>query len=421
MTQETRSDWQEKSFSELFEIKIGGTPSRSKPEYWATESREGAWWASIRDMRQSVITQTKERITPEGAQRSNVKLLPAGTVIMSFKLTLGRVALAGVPLYTNEAIAGLIPRDEEILPEYVLHALPYVDLRAELDAAIKGQTLNKDKLGRLKMRYPKQEEQQRIATLLSDATESIKAGAAFVEQLQALKRGAMHELLTKGVPGWHTVFQETALGLLPEGWEVRKLETLGRVQAGRQRSPHHVTGQLRPYLRVANVFDGFINTSDVLEMQFTDKEFAEYHLRFGDILLNEGQSLELVGRSAMYIGSPANCCFQNTLVRFRSGNDIIPEFALQLFRHFLYSGRFMSIAKKTTSIAHLGVSRFAALQVALPSLAEQQEIVEVLAAFDECIRVEQERQRQLEQVQAALAQQLLSGKLLVPDLQVVAT
>lgn len=274
-------------------------------------------------------------------------------------------------------------------------------------------------LAQITIPLPGLKKQRYIAEILQDVELCRDEATGFLNQLQALKRGAMHDLLTKGVPGRHAAFQETALGLLPEGWEVRKIESLGRVQAGRQRSPHHITGQLRPYLRVANVFDGYININDVLEMQFTDKEFAEYRLQYGDILLNEGQSLELVGRPAMYMGIPANCCFQNTLVRFRAGHDIIPDFALQLFRHFLYSGRFMSIAKKTTSIAHLGVSRFGALQVALPPLAEQQVIIDILAAFDERIRVEQERLRQLEQVKAALAQQLLTGRLLLPELQAV--
>lgn len=421
MSQKPESVWQEKSFADLFDIRIGGTPSRAKPVYWAGESEEGDWWASISDMRQPVITSTKERITAAGVTNSNVKLLPAGTVLMSFKLTLGRVALAGVPLYTNEAIAGLIPKNDEILAEYVLHALPFVDLKAELDSAVKGQTLNKDKLGRLKMRYPARLEQQRIATVLTDMNSSINACVACVEQLQALKRGAMHDLLTKGIPGRHTTFQETALGMLPEGWEVRTIDSLGRVQAGRQRSPHHVSGNLRPYLRVANVFDNYIDTRDVLEMQFTDKEFNEYRLEIGDILLNEGQSIELVGRPAMYRGIPAECCFQNTLVRFRASSEIDPEFALQVFRHLLYSGRFMAIAKKTTSIAHLGVARFASLKIAFPPLDEQREIVEILAAFDERIRVEQERAKQLEQVKAALAQQLLTGKLTIPESPEVAS
>ena len=72
-----------------------------------------------------------------------------------------------------------------------------------------------------------------------------------------------------------------------------------------------------PYLRVANVFDGWIDYSDVLEMDFTPTERETFSLLPNDLLLNEGQSLELVGRSSMYLGKPNRYCFQNTLVRFR--------------------------------------------------------------------------------------------------------
>ncbi|MCU0786461.1 MAG: restriction endonuclease subunit S, partial [Verrucomicrobia bacterium] len=86
---------------------------------------------------------------------------------------------------------------------------------------------------------------------------------------------------------------------LPKGWQIMQMNEAGVVDAGRQRSPHLVAGKLRPYLRVANVMDGYIDASDVNSMLFTDSEFERFKLRTGDILLNEGQSLELVGRPAI--------------------------------------------------------------------------------------------------------------------------
>jgi type I restriction enzyme S subunit len=132
---------------------------------------------------------------------------------------------------------------------------------------------------------------------------------------------------------------------------------------------------MRPYLRVANVYEDRIDTSDVLEMNFDPKEFERYQLLPGDILLNEGQSRELVGRPAIYRGEIPGACFQNTLVRFRAGPALTPEFSLLVFRNYLHSGRFQQIAKWTTSIAHLGVERFAQIEFPVPPLAEQQRIV----------------------------------------------
>lgn len=133
---------------------------------------------------------------------------------------------------------------------------------------------------------------------------------------------------------------------------------------------------MRPYLRVANVHEDRIDTSDVLEMNFTPEEFQRYALRHGDILLNEGQSLELVGRAAMYRDEVPGACFQNTLLRYRVGPSLDSRFTLLQFLWFLHSQRFKKIASWTTSIAHLGSTRFAAMELALPPKAEQLRIVD---------------------------------------------
>lgn len=159
----------------------------------------------------------------------------------------------------------------------------------------------------------------------------------------------------------------------------------GEVQGGRQRSPHMIEGRVVPYLRVANVFDGYIDFSDINQMPFKQSEIETFRLRPGDILLNEGQSVELVGRCAMYVDGPEDCCFQNTLIRYRAGPETDANFAIQLFRYCQAIGIFSRIAVKTNSIAHLGVSRFAELELPFPPLPEQRKIAEILRTWDEAI------------------------------------
>ena len=162
---------------------------------------------------------------------------------------------------------------------------------------------------------------------------------------------------------------------VPRRWVWRTVAEVGAAQLGRQRSPaHHHGPNMRPYLRVANVFEDRIDTTDVLAMNFDDGEAAKYELRCGDILLNEGQSPELVGRAAIYRDEIPGACFQNTLIRFRAGRDVAPEFALLIFRRYLHSGIFKSIARWSTNIAHLGLGRFRALPFPLPPLEEQERI-----------------------------------------------
>ena len=161
-----------------------------------------------------------------------------------------------------------------------------------------------------------------------------------------------------------------------EEWKWVQIQEAGEVRLGRQRSPKHHTGAyMRPYLRVANVYEDRIDTSDVLEMNFTPDEYKIYRLEPNDILLNEGQSLELVGRPALYRGEVPGACFQNTLVRFRASPQVNPRFALYVFRLYMHTGRFQKIARWTTNIAHLGAGRFAQMLFPLPSLPEQRRIV----------------------------------------------
>jgi type I restriction enzyme S subunit len=154
----------------------------------------------------------------------------------------------------------------------------------------------------------------------------------------------------------------------------------GNVQLGRQRAPKYQSGEFtKPYLRVANVFDGFIDYSDVLEMDFDERDFQTYSLSPGDILLNEGQSRELVGRCAVYDGKLKECCFQNTLIRYRAGDEVLTDYAFAFFQHSFHTGVFASISSQTTSIAHLGADRFAKLRIPIPPKREQERIASVYA------------------------------------------
>jgi type I restriction enzyme M protein len=104
---------------EVCEVLIGGTPSRKNNEYFGGNNL----WVSISEMDGSMILDTKEKITDLGIKNSNVKLIPKGTTLLSFKLSIGKTALAGKDLYTNEAVAGLIPKDPNKLSNRYLYQL----------------------------------------------------------------------------------------------------------------------------------------------------------------------------------------------------------------------------------------------------------------------------------------------------------
>lgn len=159
---------------------------------------------------------------------------------------------------------------------------------------------------------------------------------------------------------------------LPHGWRWARVRDIGEVKLGKQLSPEEERGpQPREYLRVANVYEDRIDASDVKRMHFSDEEYQVYRLEPGDLLLNEGQSLELVGRPAMFRGEIPDVCFQNTLIRVRVHAGVDPGYVLVVFRHYLHSGEFQKVAQRSTNIAHLGLQRLAAMPIPVPPLREQ--------------------------------------------------
>jgi type I restriction enzyme S subunit len=232
----------------------------------------------------------------------------------------------------------------------------------------------------------------------------------------------LHDLLTRGLneqgrlrdPQRHPEqFKDSPLGRIPRDWDIVPVDSAGEVRLGRQRSPQHQSGRYTtPYLRVANVFDCWIDYSDVLSMDFTPAEREIYALRPGDILLNEGQSLELVGRSSLYEGNPnfPGLCFQNTLVRFRCYEGNHPEFCQLVFKHWLDTGRFTLIARQTTSVAHLGADRFATMPFPRPRPDEQERITTGIRAYDERMSVEDACLAKLKLQKRGLMHDLLTGR-----------
>jgi type I restriction enzyme, S subunit len=171
---------------------------------------------------------------------------------------------------------------------------------------------------------------------------------------------------------------------LPETWAWSNVGEAGEIRLGRQRAPQHHTGtHMRPYLRVANVFEDRLDLTDVKWMNFTPQEFKIYRLEPGDVLLNEGQSPDLLGRPSIFKGEIDGCCFQNTLLRFRAKVGLSSEFSLLVFRHYLRSGRFRREARITTNLAHLSQTRCAAIEFPIPPTAEQIEIAQKVRLLEE--------------------------------------
>ena len=181
-------EWEVKRLGDLCTLGIGRTPSRLNDAYWG----RGYKWLSIADLKAKVITESSEEITELAAKQ--VPLIKKGTLLMSFKLSIGRLAFAGCDLFTNEAICSF--NELKANPEYLYYALQRVDFSLYGKQAVKGFTLNKASLQLVEVAIPTMEEQTAIANILSDIDTELAGLEARREKAHQIKQGMMQELLT---------------------------------------------------------------------------------------------------------------------------------------------------------------------------------------------------------------------------------
>ena len=161
-----------KTLGEVCSIDIGGTPLRSNNEYYENGNN---LWVSIRELNGGYIYDTKEKITDLGVKESNVKLCAKDTILFSFKLSIGKTAIVGNPLYTNEAIAGLLSINEDLVSNMYLYYYLTINDFSKLGSGMfaKG-SLNKKSLGELKIPIPSLENQEKVVAYYEQMTDEYK-------------------------------------------------------------------------------------------------------------------------------------------------------------------------------------------------------------------------------------------------------
>lgn len=160
--------WAWARFPEISDYKPGKTPSTKNTSYWSDDG-SGVPWVSIADLNdRSEVVQTNKKITSE-AKTDVFKCDPvkAGTLLMSFKLTVGKISLLGIDAFHNEAIISILP-STGISLRYLMHFLPALAQAGKTKKAIMGNTLNASSLSLLLIPIPPQIEQNRIVSKVDE-------------------------------------------------------------------------------------------------------------------------------------------------------------------------------------------------------------------------------------------------------------
>ena len=376
----------EYALSELFTLQMGKTPSRDNSSYWKKSENN---WISIADLTNSgkYISNTKETLSDSAVAESGIKKIPANTVIMSFKLSLGKVAITEKEMYSNEAIMAFIDKGvEKISPEYLYYLLRAKDWSKETNKAVMGATLNKATLSTIKIQLHEYDNQLEIVNMLNRVSSSIDFRKQQLTKLDELIKARFVE-----------VFGDMLLNSLE--WPEKSLESLADIVSGITKGRKTTETELIevPYMAVSNVKSGYIDWTTVKTILATKQEIEQYRLMPDDILMTEGGDPDKVGRGAIIKNPLKDSIHQNHIFRVRlDKSELLPAYFAEYLQHQKAKRYFLGCAKQTTGIASINMRQLRALPVLIPPLPLQNQFAAFVAEVD---KSKVEVQKALDQTQ----------------------
>jgi type I restriction enzyme, S subunit len=426
--QELPQGWVWTTVDQIGKAVTGNTPSTSNPEFYGG------------DIPFFKPGDLGSYITEAGAQSARI-LPPYSTLVTCIGATIGKTGFSTVSGATNQQINALIPETAVVVPQFAYFGfISPILFRQILDNASSTTLpiLNKSKFEALNFPLAPLPEQRRIVAKLEELFSKLDAGVAAVRRTQALLKRYRQSVLHAAVTGeltraWReahpTALTETGAALLqriraerraqweaaqvakrggqlplgegwklkyvepeepdtselpelPEGWSVARLDMIASLKGGITKDSKRKSSESRsvPYLRVANVQRGYLDLTEIKEIEASEEAIRDLALQYGDVLFNEGGDLDKLGRGWIWENQVPECIHQNHVFRAR---PYLPEMASRLISYWgnsfgqLY---FMRVGKQTTNLASINLSKLSEFPVPLPPLAEQAEIVREVEA-----------------------------------------
>lgn len=328
----------------------------------------------------------------------------------------GRAAVwrGGSPQIVFQKALHRIRTLDEILPDFIASHIGFAASEQAFSDLLTGTTIKhlpQIALQRMPLPLPPVAEQRRIVAKLNALTARIKRARTELDRVPVLAESLR---LTALREKFHWTEKN-----LPIGWQRKRIDEVGSVQLGRQRSPKDHSGpHMRPYVRAANITWTGWDLTDVKEMNFDPSEYKTFSLKPGDVLLNEGSgSAKEVGKPAVWHGEIKGACFQNTVLRIRP-IDYSPELLRYALLYIARSGQFISNTQGV-NIIHIGKSGLAKTEITVPPIADQSSILTALQiTFDRADRLEAEAERAralLDRLESSILAKAFRGDLVPHD------
>ena len=374
---------------DVFELQMGKTPSRDILEYWNNGDNP---WVSISDMSNysKYVGKTKETISNLGVEKSGIKIVPPNTVIMSFKLSIGKTAITTDSIYTNEAIMAFIPRDRLVYDaDYLYYMLSGLNWDKGVNKAVKGNTLNKKTISNYYVHLPPLEEQKRIAAALDTMSSVISRRKRQIALLDEAAKSLFVEMFGDPVEN-------------PMGWDV---ELLGDIAddfkyGTSSKSSYEKIGH--PILRIPNIVSETISLNDLQYNPLSGAEYERYKLAENDILfIRTNGTVENIGKCVLVQKEHEDFVYASYLIRARVTDERINHsYLISALRSDMIRKDIESSASKSAGQNNINIKKLSNLKIPLPPL----DLQNLFAARIEALEAQRAScERGLKQMETAFA------------------
>jgi len=408
---EVPKHWEVIKLKYKYHFQTGATPNTGKKENFEGDLR----WANISDLNGSVVYDTTKHINKEAASKCSMNISPKGSLMYSFKLSVGTVAFCGEDMYTNEAIASFIPQKNDL--KYLFYCAPIFIIHNANRNIYNAPLLNQELIKNALICLPSLNEQTVIAAYLDTHCAKIDNLISIQQKrialLQELKQSVITHAVTKGLNPNVEMKQSGVewIGDVPKHWEVMPLKFTGTFGNGLTYSPKDVVDNGILVLRSSNIQNSSLSFEDNV---YVSKVSRDLLVKKGDIIIcSRNGSAALVGKSA-FVDKELNATFGAFMMRYIP--NIEKKYGFYLFQTAIgqYKGYF-----STTTINQLTKTTIDEIKVPLAMAEEQAVIASYLdhkcATIDTSISNAQHQIELLQEYKQSLITEVVTGKRKVTD------
>ena len=348
------------------------------------------------------------------------KMYDGESVLLGHKGTIDKPLYVNGPFWTVDTMYWSVikPGASGRFAYYLATTIPF-DMYSTNTAL---PSMTKSVLGAHTVAFPALDEQYSIAAHLDRETTRIDAlitkKTRFIELLREKRQALITHAVTKGLDPSVKVKDSGVewLGEVPEHWEVSRLKFVATVQTGVAKGKD-TAGEKTvevPYLRVANVQDGYLDLTDVATIEIVESDLPRYLLQRGDVLMNEGGDFDKLGRGHVWSGEIDPCIHQNHVFAVRP-HAVSPTWLNTFTSSAAAQFYFMGRSKQSTNLASISSSNLMELSIHLPPQAEQASILAGLSSslgrVDAVIRKSERSIELLKERRSALITAAVTGQI----------